>query len=372
MKILDCHVHYAKPLNPEDIISLMDSSKTDFFNIVLVPDYKYVNSICDGLVLKDTAKNRCYLFASLDVSSYFLKKNKLGSAFVKYVKRIKDIGIDGIKIIEGKPNIRKILSVPDFDSSNWEPFWSYMEEIQLPILMHLNDPEEFWNKNKIPSWAKKQGWYYDETFINNENQYSQMLNVLKKHPKLKIIFAHFFFMSKQLDRLSKILDTYQNVMIDLTPGLEMYINFQDNINKVKEFFNKYQNRIIYGTDIGARAVLSNTKLNQIENLERVDCVRSFLENDEFVIHADNNFFFSEKDLNLNGISLDENILNKIYYSNFINYVGSIKIINNKKVIKEARKLKKKIFVMSLFNKNVKRDYCHLNDAIKYFKKNKRN
>ena len=32
-----------------------------------------------------------------------------------------DCGCDGIKIIEGKPAMRKMLPVPDWDSKVWDP-----------------------------------------------------------------------------------------------------------------------------------------------------------------------------------------------------------------------------------------------------------
>lgn len=371
MKILDCHVHYSMPITPEEIISIMDESKTDFFNVVLVPDRKLVSSICDAMILKDKAKDRCYVFSSLDVSNYFIHRKTLGKSLVKYTKSLVKMGADGIKLIEGKPNMRKVLPLPNFDLDVWDPFWAYCEKIQFPILMHLNDPEEFWDINKIPVWAKSQGWHYDESFVNNEDQYSQMLNVLKKHPNLKIIFAHFFFMSKQLDRLSSILDTYPNVMIDLTPGIEMYINFQDDLEKSKEFFIKYQDRIIYGTDIGARAVLGNKIINKKECLDRVEIVRGFLSKENLHVVADGNFLVGMEDFDLKGINLDNKILEKIYSKNFINFVGPISPINYHLVIKECKRLKFVITMMSLFDKQVEKDFTFLNKAIIYFKNKRR-
>lgn len=367
MKILDCHVHYAKPLGTKELITLLDKSKTDYFNLVLVPDRQYISSICDALVFKDIASSRCYVFSSLDVSKYFMHRFALGRAFKRYTKRLQKMGVDGIKIIEGKPNIRKGLPIPNFDDKVWDPFWAYCEKSEFPILMHLNDPEEFWDINKIPAWAKSQGWYYDNSFVNNEEQYQQLLNVLEKHPRLKIIFAHFFFMSKQLNRLSKILDQYPNVMIDLTPGIEMYFNFQDDIKTSKQFFLKYQDRIIYGTDIGARAVLAKKELNSEECLKRAELVRAFLEKDKVSIARDGAFVTDPKGLHLNGLHLDQDVLEKIYHNNFVNLVGPIKTINPSLAIKEAKRLKKTIWIMSKFDKNIHRDFTNLNQTISYFK-----
>ena len=365
-KILDCHVHYGQPLKPNELLNLLNQSETDYFNLVLVPDRQFISAIVDAMIFKDIAKNRCYVFSSLDVSKYYMSHLTLGSAFKRYTKFLQKMGADGIKIIEGKPNLRKGLPIPDFDKKVWDPFWKYCEESGFPILMHLNDPEEFWDINKVPSWAKEQGWSYDKTYVNNEDQYHQMLTVLRRHPNLKIIFAHFFFMSRQLERLGKILDEFPNVMIDLTPGIEMYTNFQDDIKVTRAFFSKYQNRIIYGTDIGARAVLGNQKLNASECLKRAELVRKFLEQDQVEVHPDGVFVPGEIDMKIKGLKLEDEILEKIYYSNFVNFVGPIKKINPQLVVKEAKRLKRTIRIMSVFDKKVKKDFSNLNTGISCF------
>jgi hypothetical protein len=45
------------------------------------------------------------------------------------------------------------------------------------------------------------------------------------------------------------------VFFDLTPGAEMYFNFSSRLGEVRDFFLRYQDRLIYGTDIGASALL---------------------------------------------------------------------------------------------------------------------
>ena len=45
------------------------------------------------------------------------------------------------------------------------------------------------------------------------------------------------------------MDTYKNVCVDLTPGGEMFVGFTDNYDEACSFFKKYQDRILYGTDM---------------------------------------------------------------------------------------------------------------------------
>ena len=369
-RILDCHIHYSLNIDPQQLIDIMEITKTDIANLVIVPDRNRISSIPDALMAKVLFPKKFYVFGSLDVTTYFIHNKAVGKHHVKHVKRMLQCGCDGIKMIEGKPDLRRSVPIPDFDLPSWEPFWEYAENVGLPILWHVNDPEEFWDEEKIPSWAKSQGWAYGEDTINNEVQYSQVLAVLKRHPNLKIIFAHFFFMSAQLDRLSKILDEFRNVCIDLTPGIEMYVNLSKNKEAAVRFFEKYQSRILYGTDIGARGVIAHeSEINKTESLNRSDIVRTFLtKGGQFTIKADGNFLIGTEDFQLNALNLRPEITQKIFYENFIKITSEKpKKVNPKMVIKECKRIKKMIRIMTMIKKLEVANYSYADQVIDFFK-----
>ena len=373
-KILDCHIHYSLPIKPEELFDVMAYTKTDVANLVITPHRRRISSVPDALVVKHLNPNKIYVFGSLDVTQYFMHNKAVGKHFVKYVKRILACGCDGIKMIEGKPDIRRKVPIPDFDLEAWEPFWAYAEKIGLPIIWHVNDPEEFWNLDLIPTWAKKQGWYYGKETINNETQYTQVLNVLDRHPNLKIIFAHFFFMSAQLPRLAALFEKYPNIRVDLTPGIEMYVNLSKTKEASVAFFQKYQDRILYGTDIGARCVIADDcrGINLTESANRAAIVRDFItKSDEVVIKADGNFLIGMDDFTLRGLGLSTPIQKKIFFENFINLVSEKpKVVVPRLVINECRRIKFMIKIMSMINKEIVADYSAANTVIRYFKTRK--
>lgn len=369
-RILDCHIHYALPVNPQELFGILEYTKTDMANLVIVPDAQRISSVPDALMVKYLNPMKIFVFGSLDVSQYFIHNKSIGRHFVKYVKRMLLCGCDGIKMIEGKPDLRRTVPIPDFDLPAWEPFWSFAEEIGLPIIWHVNDPEEFWDEFKIPSWAKSQGWYYGEETINNEVQYTQVFTVLKRHPNLKIIFAHFFFMSAQLDRLSKIFDNFPNVCVDLTPGIEMYVNLSRNQEAAIRFFEKYQTRILYGTDIGARCVIAHeSELNKAESINRSNLVRTFLTKPGHItVKSDGDFLIGMEDFDLYGLNLKREITQKIFCGNFLRIVGEKpNVVNPKRVIKECKKIKSMIRIMSLIKRIPVADYSYANQVIDFFK-----
>ncbi len=86
--------------------------------------------------------------------------------------------------------------------------------------------------------------------------------MLDKHPRLNATLAHFFFLSEYRDRVEEILEKYPNVKFDLTPGWEMYIAFSKDTEGWHDFFEKYSERILFGTDSGNHKD-NNAELNRL-------------------------------------------------------------------------------------------------------------
>lgn len=323
--LTDCHIHYPHPSQMPGLIQTCDELRIERLNIVCTPHRERLSLIPDALHLKAHYPERVYVFGGLDVSAYFRAPLEAGSLFADSLERLAAAGCDGIKMIEGKPDMRKLLPIPPFDSVILRPFWKKMAQLQMPLLFHVNDPEEFWDAEQVPEWAMQRGWFYgDGTYISNEAQYAEIYHVLAQNPSLKVIFAHFFFLSAQLPRLANLLDRYPNVCIDLTPGIEMYRNFALAVDATREFFLKYQDRILFGTDIGARALLGSPQgeIQLAESRERVRLVRNFLENPgEFQLQPGGGFLFGTQTTPFRGLGLPEAVLKKIYAQNFSRVVA---------------------------------------------------
>ena len=343
LPVIDCHIHYGNPSFMNGLIDILEVNKIRKCNIVCTPHETRLSLVPDALHLKAHYPERVYVFGGLDISALFMFPETCGAYFANYVDSLMEMGCDGVKMIEGKPDMRKRLPIPAFDGAAYAPYWSKLEEIGLPILFHVNDPEEFWDANQVPGWAKQQGWFYgDGSYINNETQYGEVLHVLKRHPGLKVIFAHFFFLSNQLERLASYLDEFSNMHIDLTPGIEMYHNFSRNHETVRDFFIKYQDRILFGTDIGAKALLATTgeSIAPEESKMRVDLVRSFLEKEGiFQLDTEKVSLFGKFAGGFQGINLPKEVLNKIYLRNFEKLAGEKpRPIKAKAITQECQRL----------------------------------
>ena len=229
-------------------------------------------------------------------------------------KELMEIGFDGIKMLEGKPNLYKRVGHP-LDSSFFEPLFEKMEKDGTYVLMHARDPECFWleaTKERI-----EKHWYYgDGTYPTFEQMFSQVEGVLKKHPSLNLCLAHFFFSSEKPKMLEELLQKYKNLKIDITPGGEMYIDFDKRPEYFKEFFEKYDDRIIFGTDMDFPVYMEAGKW-------LCDREFRFLATDEMLSSFDNN--------KLTGIKISEKSLQKIFSSNLLGELGG----EPKKINKQA-------------------------------------
>lgn len=326
--MFDGHIHFSRDLQAERLASVMELNHYDDAALLCIAKGTERHTEYDALEFRDHCRRKgcrtkIHVFGGVDHSVYTLSKADMSKALVNRLDELMAGDFAGVKFVEGKPNIRKAYHVPPFDSDVWEPFWKKAEEEFFPVIMHVNDPETFWGVDPEASpeeiaFRKSCGWLYNETFINNEAQYAEILNVLERHPRLNILFPHFFFLSKQLSRFSEIFERFPNVMTDLTPGVELFINLSENAAEASRFLNRWQDRICYGTDIGSRQVVepAPAPLNLEETKARVDLVQGFLTAKEDHLLEPNAYYHGSQARVLRPMHLDDGALEKIFDKNF--------------------------------------------------------
>jgi predicted TIM-barrel fold metal-dependent hydrolase len=190
----------------------------------------------------------------------------------------------------------------------------------MPIVCHVADPEEFWDRDKVPGWALTRDWFYgDGTFPTKEALYAEIDHVLERHPTLKLILAHFFFLSADLERAARLFDAYPSVCLDITPGGEMYNHFTRSGEAARAFFLRYQDRIVYGTDVSTRALQQG---GLEASASYAYFVRTFLETSEPYTPPPAIPHWLEDDLAaIVPIALPAEALDKIYHGNFERLYG---------------------------------------------------
>ncbi len=336
-KIIDSHLHISK-WGEADFISCFDAyrknEKIHSVNLCAIPIAQ--SNVCNNIIMGfyKLARPDSYIHGGIEFIKIPIDNMPDNMNAVTQYKELMEIGFDGIKMLEGKPTehkrIGKSLNHPSF-----EALYKEMEKDEAHLLMHVNDPDEFWDLKRAPDWAIKQGWTYtDGTYASYEEIHNQTIKILQNHPNLSLTLAHFFFCSKKPEILENLFSLYPNFCVDLTPGGEMYVEFEKNYEYYKDFFNKYSDRLIFGTD---RAYLEDDKYaNWLFNV-----VTTFIGTDKTVLS------FGDKELN--GLNLSQDKVDNIFYANFERRVGK----EPKKIDKEKFKayIEKYSFALTDEDKN---------------------
>jgi predicted TIM-barrel fold metal-dependent hydrolase len=326
--IIDCHVHAEKTKGISVLEGFWQRYRIDTMNILATCSYseKRVanNAVC--LLFKLRHPGKAFGFGSLFYPPSGTPTDE--KELLEQAQWLMSLGFDGMKMLDGKPDNRKRIGIP-LDSPVYDLYFNYLEDNKLPLLYHVNDPAIFWDKEKIPPRIIELGWaYLDDSFVSKDGIYHEIDGILLKHPGLQVIFAHFYFMDDEsIERASAILERYPNVSFDVTPGL-LFKSFALDLDGWRNFFIKYQDRILFGTD-------NDYGISK----ELIYAIRTVLETDNEI-----EFWNTE----LHGMKLERSVLEKIYGANFRRYAGaSPRQVEAAQVIEECNRITRRAQISPL-------------------------
>lgn len=127
------------------------------------------------------------------------------------------------------------------DHPRLEPIFETLEELDIPLIIHVSDPDTYYVNQ-----------YKDSEKYGLKNDHLQELeNILSRHPKLKVQVPHLGAQPEihRLPNLSRWLDSYPNVVLDTASSRWMARELSKDTTKSREFMLKYQDRVLFGTDI---------------------------------------------------------------------------------------------------------------------------
>ncbi len=234
-----------------------------------------------------------------------IRAHKAGARGLKVLKTL------GLYLREGvsKGPLVKI------DDPRFDPMWEACGSLGIPVAIHVSDPEAFFlpidrfnerfeELNNHPDWS-----FHDHDFPSNAELLEARNRVLARHPKTQFIVLHVGNDAENLPYVGECMDRFANMHVELGARIGE-LGRQPRLSR--KFFEKYQDRILFGTD----AVPNGTDTpQQIFNEQLYEIYYRFLETeDEYFDYAPAPVPPQGR-WRIYGLGLPDGILKKVYFEN---------------------------------------------------------
>jgi predicted TIM-barrel fold metal-dependent hydrolase len=172
---------------------------------------------------------------------------------VARLERLVERGVCGIKIwkdlgltLRGADG--ELLRV---DDERLAPLFEKAAELDVPVMFHVADPDAFFLpidrfNERYEELAAHPDWSFYGSHYTKDEILEQRDRIFARHPRTTFIAAHVAERPENLAYVSRLLDEHPNLSVDLGArtaelGRQPYT--------AREFFLKYSDRILFGTDL---------------------------------------------------------------------------------------------------------------------------
>ncbi len=205
------------------------------------------------------------------------------------------------------------------DDPAFHPVFEYLQENRIPLLGHLGEPLNCW----LPLEEMTLG--NDRRYFSNNPQYHMYLHpdapsykdqinardkVLEQYPGLIFSGAHLASLEWSTDELANRFESYPGLKADLSAriGHLQYQSLTDH-ERVRDFLIRYQDRIIYGSDMSVSEQSTNYNSVTTGLYRRWLDDWAYLATDSMIVVND-----LERQ-EVRGLQLPASVIDKIYFKN---------------------------------------------------------
>ena len=325
-KKIDIHTHYR--YDKDFLIPLLDkwNMKTLLVEVALVDSTgERKKERWEALKAQfNKYKNHFYLCAAFESSGI-----DDPDFAINIIEMLKENIASGARMVKVWKNHGMVIkdatgAYIQIDDPRIQPVWDYLTGENIPVIAHIGEPIQAWRElqegNPHYNYYKNHPQYhaYQHPEIPRwETIIAARDNWVAKNPDLLIVAAHMGSMSHDLGMVAERLDKYPNLYAE-TAARWGDIAGQDPA-QVREFFIKYQERLLYGTDLGSgkpseegTAEADKRPANDIEKMFEMDW--RYLTTKDSLVFDDGMISFPIK---TKGINLPDSVLRKFYHDNAV-------------------------------------------------------
>ena len=318
---VDTHTHVAK--GDPAFYAMLERLHMRILDILVVDDHDaYRKNLKQQLAdaEKVVRESRGEVFLCTTFDPFQFNQADFAQAAVQKLNRDFDNGAVAVKIWK---NVGMELKdsgghyvLPD--SPAFEPILQDIERHNRSLIAHLAEPDEAWQPpdpkaldysyyKQNPTWYmyRKPGAPAKTEILAARDR------LLAENPGLRVVGAHLGSLEDDLDTLGKRLDKYPNFAVD-TAARVPHLVVQPS-DQVRAFILKYQDRILYATDLEFLKDQSPEDAIAEWQQQYARDWRYFATNDGFDYDGHQ----------VHGLGLPQEILRKLYHSNALHWFPSI-------------------------------------------------
>jgi predicted TIM-barrel fold metal-dependent hydrolase len=137
------------------------------------------------------------------------------------------------------------------DDPRFDPMWEACGGLGLPVAMHVSDPKAFFlpidkyneryeELQRHPDWS-----FHGKDYPSDAEILAARDRVLARHPRTTFVGLHVGHSSEDLGAAAAALDTFPNLLVEIAARVG---ELGRQPRSAQRFFDKYQDRILFGTD----------------------------------------------------------------------------------------------------------------------------
>jgi predicted TIM-barrel fold metal-dependent hydrolase len=201
------------------------------------------------------------------------------------------------------------------DDPRFDPMWDACGQLNIPVAIHISDPvafftptdrfnERFEELNRHPDWS-----FCGRDFPTNAELIEARNRMIARHPNTRFIVLHVGNFAENLENVSQNLDRFPNVSVDVAARIG---ELGRQPRAARAFFEKYQDRVLFGTDATPHA---DNYPQQVFCDELYEIYYRFLETDDEYFDYAPAKVPPQGRWRISGVNLPEPILRKVYNGN---------------------------------------------------------
>jgi predicted TIM-barrel fold metal-dependent hydrolase len=207
------------------------------------------------------------------------------------------------------------------DDQGLDPVIDFIISKGLPITGHLGEPRNCWlplDEMTVSSDSSyfaehpQYHMYLHPDYPSYEEQIKARDHMLEKHPDLVFIGCHLGSLEWNVDSLALRFDKYPNMAVDMSARI-CHLEYQtaQDRERVRNFCIKYQDRLLYGTDIGYGGSRNPDGFKRNLHDTWIDDWKYFTTDEDMTSDLFKGTF--------SGLKLPRKVIDKIYYENAVKW-----------------------------------------------------